>query len=190
MLARFERLPQSASSGGLARLQAVNRAEVARRGEESLKASQSQSEEERRAALVDAARKGITRISDGLRDAILEAAPIVSVREGSPNGGWALRLGPAELRFAGMRTTGQSPWGQNRGVAFDVIAHASLGVMFPSKRNYGGRGHSLWYCDAQDTDRYRWYETAFMYSPLLRTHSEPFRATSWSRRVIVVNVMA
>lgn len=30
---------------------------------------------------------------------------------------------------------------------------------------YEGRSHSLWYCDAQESGRYQWFETAFMLSP-------------------------
>ena len=29
---------------------------------------------------------------------------------------------------------------------------------------YGGRSHSLWYCDAQEKNRYEWFETAFMFT--------------------------
>lgn len=35
-----------------------------------------------------------------------------------------------------------------------------------SHRGYAGRGHSLYYCDAQTAGTYAWFETAFAQSPL------------------------
>lgn len=44
---------------------------------------------------------------------------------------------------------------------------------FPRNRSgYVGRSHSLWFCDAQETGRYQWFETAFMISPLIPRMSE------------------
>jgi eukaryotic-like serine/threonine-protein kinase len=33
------------------------------------------------------------------------------------------------------------------------------------------RSHSLWYCDARESGRYQWFETAFMISPLIPRQS-------------------
>ena len=45
-----------------------------------------------------------------------------------------------------------------------MIAFASIGVVFPPTEytQYGGRVHSLYYCDAREEGVYRWYETAYM----------------------------
>jgi serine/threonine-protein kinase len=51
---------------------------------------------------------------------------------------------------------------------FDVIAECVVQVLKPADRyGYEGRSHSLWFCDAKQPGQYRWYETAFMDSPLL-----------------------
>ena len=48
-------------------------------------------------------------------------------------------------------------------LSFDVIAYTTIRLRWPtSRRDYGGRSHSLWYCNAQEPDSFRWYETAFM----------------------------
>ena len=36
----------------------------------------------------------------------------------------------------------------------------------PPVRNYAGRKHSLWFCDAQHFNKYGWFETAFMWHPM------------------------
>jgi len=61
--------------------------------------------------------------------------------------------------------------------AFDVVAHAGLGIRFPpDPLEYEGRSHSLWYCDAAKAGRFQWFETAFMVSPLVakRSRQNPF----------------
>ena len=59
--------------------------------------------------------------------------------------------------------------------SFDIIAFAAIGVQIPpDRRQYGGRGHSLWYCDAKIEGEYRWYETAFMETFQRRRSGAPF----------------
>jgi hypothetical protein len=51
----------------------------------------------------------------------------------------------------------------------EVVAHGGLGVTIPANSHgYGGRSHSLWYCDAQEAGRFQWFETAFMLSAFSR----------------------
>ena len=60
---------------------------------------------------------------------------------------------------------------------FTVIAHGEVTVRIPPNRyEYEGRQHSLWYCDAQETGRFEWFETAFMVMALLprRGRLNPF----------------
>ncbi len=168
LLARLSRVAHMAPTGGLAALQEANRAEVGRRGAQVRLESKSRSESERRAALVQAARSGLTRITDLLKDAILGAAP-ATTQQTRANGGWSLSLGAAELRYIPPNVTSSSSWGQSGRPAFDVVTYAELKITIPPDRfEYKGRSHSLWYCDAQDSGRYQWFETAFMISPLLR----------------------
>lgn len=49
--------------------------------------------------------------------------------------------------------------------AFDVISCAEITLLVPRRRDWGGRSHSLWYCDAVRKGEFRWFEVAFMGSP-------------------------
>lgn len=51
---------------------------------------------------------------------------------------------------------------------FEIITSTHITVRQPVDYwGYEGRSHSLWYCDAQEAGVFRWYETAFMFNPLL-----------------------
>ena len=159
-LTRLSRIQQGPQSGGLARLAEANQAEVSRRATASRQESQSRSVEEVRQELAESAGKALTRIVDGLRDSILAAAP--SVTHQPSVGGWTLRLNQATLRFSGPARTAVSPW-QGRTAPFDVVCHAKLSLEIPENYyQYQGRGHSVWFCDAQAKSEYAWFETAFM----------------------------
>ena len=61
--------------------------------------------------------------------------------------------------------------------AFEVVAYSSITIKInPDRYGFAGRSHSLWYCDAQEAGRFRWYETAFMISPFIpqRGRLDPF----------------
>lgn len=172
LLARLARIAQSqASSGGLAKLEGAHRDEVSRRGDMARRESAWRSEAERRDVLFQDAARGLSWISDPLREAITEHAPSAAVKQDP--GGWTIRLNRAELQFTAPTKTPASPWGDRRpGPAFDVIAHAALTLTVPGIRtsapfDYKGRSHSLWFCDAKEAGQYQWYETAFMLSPLI-----------------------
>lgn len=175
--ARLARIAQSqASSGGLAKLEEVYRSEVSRRGETARLESASRSEAERRDDLFHAATTGLVRISNTLREAITEHAETATVEQ--DRGEWTIRLNQAALRLVPPTKTSASPWDDWRPApAFDVIAHASLTLTVDETRtlsseahqygwwfmpaDYNGRSHSLWFCDAIETGRYQWFETAF-----------------------------
>ncbi|NJC73025.1 serine/threonine protein kinase [Planosporangium thailandense] len=165
LLVRLERAVSVTSNSGIAALQEANRAEIARRSATDRAASASRSAAERRADLADAAGRILTRIGDALKDAVMEAAPSAALKVW-PSGGWTLTLNEAELEFTLATKTALEPWGGWQPPAFDVVAHAAIGVTIPMDRyGYKGRSHSLWYCDAQEDGRYHWFETAFMLSP-------------------------
>lgn len=171
IVARLGRIERTAASPGLARLQDANLAEVARMGEAAAQASKQRSEEGRRRDLAAAATQGLTRIGDQLRTSISDAAPAAQVRVGRA-GGWSVHLGGATLSLKPSEATPPKPWEPWYAPAFDVVAHASLVDSFPTDRyGYGGRGHSLWFCDAREAGRFGWFETAFMLSPLSRQRS-------------------
>lgn len=165
ILARLKRIGVAAVSPGLAKLQRANLAEVVRRGESARQASAQQSDSEKRRALADGAAKSFKRIGDELLKAIVAAAPAASVTPGAV--GWEIELHQAQLEFGRMQATPLAPWSREP-PAFTVIADALVVLRMPRNQyGYEGRGHSLWFCDAQEADRFQWYETAFMISPMI-----------------------
>lgn len=161
---------------GLARLQEANRVQAARRGEATRRESESRSDAEKREALLEAATRSLERISNVVREQITMAAPSARVQLGR-NGGWSIILNNAQLQFAECAVNSPKPWGAWEAPAFDVVAHAAVGVRIPANSvGYEGRSHSLWFCDAQEEGRYCWFEAAFMVSPLIpkRGRQDPF----------------
>lgn len=85
---------------------------------------------------------------------------------------WVVQLGSAKFRLAAATPFDGQSWGGWERPALDLVAFASLSVVFPADAyGYEGRSHSLYYCDAQRPDTYAWYETAFMHNPLSGGHS-------------------
>jgi eukaryotic-like serine/threonine-protein kinase len=172
LLARLEGLAQShTSSAGLRKLQDVNLDEVRRRSDEARLNLAVRSEVDRRDSLLQAATMGLARISDTLRETIREHASTAAVQQES--GGWTIRLKQAQLQFTPpTKTSATIRGGWVPALAINVIAHASIIVTMPGVRSsfplgpYTGRSHSLWFCNARKDDEYRWFETAFLLSPL------------------------
>lgn len=82
-------------------------------------------------------------------------------------GGWTIRLSDAQLTFTGCTEADLTTWNTETTAPFDVIAYAAIQLKIPQSRGgYEGRSHSLWYADAQLAERYQWFETAFMDTPL------------------------
>ncbi|MFR9772411.1 serine/threonine-protein kinase [Nocardia sp. SC052] len=171
---RLDRVRDKANSGGgLAQLEEANQAEVRRRSEESRKRSEAMTEQERRAELLATAQRSFNRMSATFRDAIVSAAP--SAVLSSRDGGWAVRLGDANLTFSGINQRPDTSWGGRR-PAIDVIATATINLRIPPKWDYEGRSHSLWFGDIQEAGRYGWFECAFMVAPYIpmRGRQNPF----------------
>jgi len=176
LLARLGGIGQKTSLAGLGKLQEANRVEAVRRAEAASRDSKNRSEADRRAGLGDAATRSLGRISSALKDAIERAAPSASIQL-DRDSGWSITLNQARLQFVPATATKPTTWGSQKPPAFDVIAHAAISIRIPLGRDeYEGRGHSLWYCDAQEVGRYKWFETAFMVSPLIPRHArqDPF----------------
>ena len=173
LLARLGQIGQS-KIPGLAQLQEAHRAEVSRRGDKARRESEKRSENDRRVALVDSGFDLLTRISDKLKEMILTAAPLATLDKGSGLE-WGIRLNNARMKFGPAAATPSNPWEGWTPPAFEVIAHTMLGVEILARNNgYAGRIHSLWYCDAQEKNRYEWFETAFMFTFLGNNSQNPF----------------
>ncbi len=161
VLERLSRIPATTLTGGLAALAEANRAEAARRSEVDRQASAQATEAERREDLLEAARASLRLISEQLLTTITSIVSTAEVERGAAEG-WTVRLTSAQLTFSGA-TAVTTPWSG----PFDVVAYAVIHLKIPQDRyGYEGRSHSLWYADAQTADRYQWFETAFMETPL------------------------
>ena len=166
VFARLESIGLPNRAGGLARLEEANASEVAKRGESDRMASIARSEAERREALFRDAAASLKLTGDSLFEAIAQAAPAAAVQTGKGNGR-TLGLGIAQLELLPPKQIEKSPWNWTP-PTFDVIATSGIVLRIPSDpHGYEGRSHSLWFCDAREEGRYRWYETAFMFSPLI-----------------------
>jgi eukaryotic-like serine/threonine-protein kinase len=158
-------------SDGLSALQEANRGAVARLTEEARLASKAENEAERRSALLLDARRQLHSMGVTLVEAIRSAAPAVvesglraDHMSGERTDGWRLRLSNAKLDFVPFSFLEEAP-----SLPFDVIVWCTITVTKPQDHmGYKGRSHALWFCDAQERGRYRWYETAFMDHPMLR----------------------
>jgi serine/threonine-protein kinase len=171
ILARLQSVGQAPASPGRARLQQANMQEVTRQGESVRRESAHRSEAERRQELFRDATASFKQISDQLKSAIAEDAPSAVIQT-DRKGGWAVRINEARLEVAGLTASPANPWDGWQPPAFEVIAHASIGVRVPQNRiGYEGRSHSLWFCDAREAGRYSWFETAFMFMPLMNRSS-------------------
>ena len=162
------------AQSGLAKLQQANLIQVRANSDLSRRESMRQSEEARRKRLQQSAQQEHDRNSQWLLDALESAASAGKVTKRSDHN-WKFVLGQATLTLGPLATVGPVSWGWEP-PAFDVVATSEVSVTFARVNQYEGRSHSLWYCDAQETDEFRWFETAFMISPMIprRSTVEPF----------------
>ncbi len=173
--ARLERWASLPASPGLAHLRDANSAEVSRRAEQSRQASIAQTEGERRADLLVAARRSFEQIAQELSGSITDAASAARTSRGRGSQ-WMIELGTASLTLTDPSATGADPW-QWEAPAFEVVAQASLTLKLPQNyHGYAGRSHSLWFCDPFEQGAFGWFEVSFMISALMArsTSAEPF----------------
>ena len=177
LAARLARAAEPQASSGLAQLEEANRSEVQRAGSVARQASEARSEAERRQVLVRAAVQSFNRISAAIHGALVSAAPDAQTESGQL-GAWALQLGGASVRVGPVNHRSEpNQWGGWSAPSFDVVAHSSVELQVGGGgRQYQGRSHSLWFGDIQQPEQFGWFETAFMFSPLIRRSAaqEPF----------------
>ncbi|WP_216870642.1 serine/threonine-protein kinase [Modestobacter excelsi] len=166
LLARLQKAADTTlTPGGAALASAYQRQAERVRGEE-IAASRARDEQERRGELTDAARRSLERVSTALLETVTDLAPGALVQR-RPEG-WSVELHGARFGVSTPIPIGQDvrwdPWRPS----FDIIAAATVSVVFPANAyGYAGRSHSLYYCDAQRQGAYSWFETAFMHNPIL-----------------------
>lgn len=164
------------SSPSIEKLQDVQMAVAEKRGEEAAQASAQQSREVTRQELLHVGQQSLQSILDTLRDRALEGAPATQVS--TSGGGLLLKLANGVLGVDEVQTAPADCLAAfDYDAPFDVIAYAAIAARKPRDRyDYEGRAHSLWFCDAHDAGIYRWYEVAFMVSPLIgqRSTLDPF----------------
>ena len=164
-----------ATSAATSRLQEANAIAVQRQAEVARQESVAKSEAERRQELCEGADRSLANVVRLLDDQILSNAP-ASKRSGpTPNWSWSLNetnlsVSPSRMGELLLEADTYSP-------PFEVVAYSAITLQIkPDRYGFEGRSHSLWYCDAQEAGVFRWYETAFMISPLIakRGRLDPF----------------
>jgi serine/threonine-protein kinase len=183
---RLDRVSAPARSEGLTRLEEANRVEVTRQAEAARRDSEAQTAAALRADVLNAAKRSYLRLSEELKDAIVEAAPTATVRPGT-EGSWTIKLGQAELTLDPFTEIAPHVLWQGMSLtplpAIDVLAITSIDLKMPANQfGYTGRSHSIWYCDVKEEGQYGWFETAFMVSPMVRmTHGSQNPWAAWPR---------
>jgi len=157
-------------------LQQANVLAVQRRVELDRQVSLAHAEFERRVGLGNEATRSLEKLIAVLNKEIMSNAPAtVPAKPAGINATWKWSLIEANLGVAPASSLAKA-WIESDGYSppFDNVAHSVIALRVPRKScGYEGRSHSLWYCDAKDIGVFRWFETAFMHSPLIRHKSEP-----------------
>ena len=164
ILERLKVILKPTSEAG-AKLQRADAIVVRQQAEIARQQSLERSEEERRMRLLEAAEDALGHIANLLDSQIMENAP--NTKRAGPIPEWSWHLNEASLRLLQSILVTREECAEfiqsNTALPFDVVAYSAIFVrMPPTRTGYEGRGHALWYCDAQESGLYRWYETAFM----------------------------
>ncbi len=165
ILARLHTILNPAS-GGAAVLHEANRSVVDESAKAEAKLAAVRTEKEVRDALYAISQHSLHDVIDMLDAAIAEAAPNSSRTNATTATGWTRSLGKAMIYTFAVQPANVANFGDRR-PPFDLVSYASIGVRIPEDRSgYAGRSHSLWFSDANEKGVYRWYETAFVESPV------------------------
>jgi serine/threonine protein kinase len=168
LIKRLQNAEQAVSGSGLSALQQANQGVVREKSIQQAEESRNRDTMQTRSVIFDSAKQEFVRICSRLKEAITDSAPSVQVVNST---GQHLRLvlGQATLDLNEIKQHAKDEWGGWDSPPFDVVAYASIDVTMTPANNFGyeGRGHSLWYCDAQERGVYAWYEVAFMVNALI-----------------------
>ena len=169
LLTRLKASLEIASPAG-ARLQQANRVAVERQTEQVRLRSTAQVVAERRRELSTVAEQSLENILVLLERQIKDNASLVQTEPHTSYMRWSLNNAALWVdRLKEIRP------GADQGLPFDVIVHTKISVSGRRRPDISvGRSHSLWYCDAQQENVFRWYETAFMRTFSGSAPFEPF----------------
>lgn len=158
-LLRRIRSIQQPSSAAIQKLQQANALAAEEAARTMTRAEAERLRRERREELFRAARDSFEALKSQLLQWTQEHLP----RAGNK---FPLRLGSAELRLEGPTRVQDGEFTHpSFEPGFNVIGYGRITVLTGNDR-YRGRSHSLWFCDAQQSGLYRWFENAWMYNPL------------------------
>ena len=174
LLSRLNRI-SDATSAGAGLLQQANAVAVKRQAEDARLKSLAESEDARRRRLFDDAVRSFEHVAQILDDQIMFNAPATHQSSRSSVRSWSLEgaiLGLGQPKIIEKRVDERrfTP-------PFEIVAHSEIALQIkPSRSQFEGRAHSLWYCDAQAKGVFRWYETSFMVNPFIpkRGRLDPF----------------
>ena len=146
------------SSPGSQSLQQANALAVDRQTEQHRQLSAARVESGRRGELLKAADQVMENILGLFDEEIASNAPTAQAQPGPNRRAWYLNDGGLLVEHTKKV---ESP--SDAAMPFEVIGYVTIRVTVPTNwERYGGRSHSLWYCDAQKKGVFRWYETAFL----------------------------
>ena len=148
------------SSSAVAKLQEANALAAQAAGRAMTAAEAERLRGERRDDLLRAAKASFAALKSQLRHRVIEQAS-------QAGADFPFKLNAAELRFKGPNTVRDGDFAHPSCEAgFEVIAWGQV-VVLTGKTSYEGRAHSLWFCDAQEPQVFRWYENAWMYNAFI-----------------------
>ena len=156
LLNRLKKRSHSVSPAAL-QMQQANALAVETQAEAERQHSIAQAKEDRRHELYAAAQQSLTTILHLLRQEIMENAPSAQVATDTYSKEWTLNT--ATLRVENCKMVQLDAMVD---LSFEVAAYSTIQLSaLDALRLQVGRSHSLWYCNAQDPQVFRWYETAF-----------------------------
>lgn len=155
---------KSAVGEGLAALENANQDLLRTKIELARKASAATTEAERRTAMAETAAHFYERLSTAILTALSDSAGAGVVTKGA-NGSWKIEMGQARLEMSPPKAAAPL----KEGINFEVLSCGAISLRFPRNgRGYEGRQHALWYGDIQKAGEFKWFETAFISSIVLR----------------------
>lgn len=160
-LAKAQRLTQSAAAADLIR---VNQAVASRKAADQAAQASRALQAKRLSEIATDGARTFGAFVEPILDSLENDAPTAIIDR---NAGGGVMEFVAEWEGAKFGVKTPRPCSAWDG-PFTVVSTSTIAIRYTRPRASGwrGRSHSLWYCDAYDEGVFRWYELAFMDSPL------------------------